>query len=92
MAVGDARVSRLSHTSTNTTFFSKPPITFLTCFCRDERQKFVGKKDRLHVDSNSQPPALLNFAHWSHVSGRNHDVCMNYIASTEHDEGMRHDA
>ena len=27
--------SWLSHTSTNTTFFPKPPTTFLTCFGRD---------------------------------------------------------
>ena len=37
-------VSWLSHTSTNTTFFPKPPTTFLTCFCRGERWKYIRKK------------------------------------------------
>ena len=46
----------LDHTSTNTTFFPKPETTFLTCFCRGERQKYAGKKSRLNQGSNSQPP------------------------------------
>ena len=37
-------------------FFPKPPTTFLTCFCRGERQKFAGKKSRLNRGLNSQPP------------------------------------
>ena len=37
-------------------FFPKPPTTFLTCFCRGERQKYAGKKSRLNRGSNSQPP------------------------------------
>ena len=49
-------VSWLSHTSTNTTFLSKPPTTFLTCFCRGERRKYARKKSRLNLGSNSQPP------------------------------------
>ena len=36
-------------------FFSKPPTTFLTCFCRGERRKYAGKKSRLNRGSNSQP-------------------------------------
>ena len=44
----------LSHTSTNTTFFLKPPTTFLTCF-RSERRKHAGKKVCLNWVSNSQP-------------------------------------
>ena len=39
-------------------FFPKPPTTFLTCFCRGERQKYAGKKSRLNRGSNSQPPGL----------------------------------
>ena len=39
-------------------FFPKPPTTFLTCFCRGERRKYVGKKSRLNQGSNSQPPGL----------------------------------
>ena len=46
----------LSHTSTNTTFFPKPPTTFLTCFSRGERLKYAGKKFRLNRVSNSQTP------------------------------------
>ena len=37
-------------------FFSKPPTTFLTCFCRGERRKYAGKKSRLIRGSNLQPP------------------------------------
>ena len=36
--------------------FPKPLTTFLTCFCRGERRKYVGKKSRLNQGSNSQPP------------------------------------
>ena len=35
--------------------YPKPPTTFLTCFCRGERQKYAGKKGRLNPESNSQP-------------------------------------
>ena len=38
-------------------FFPKPLTTFLTCFCRGERQKTAGKKSRLNRGSNSQPPS-----------------------------------
>ena len=37
-------------------FFPKPPPTFLSCFCRDERRKYAGKKVRLNQGSNSKPP------------------------------------
>ena len=37
-------------------FFSKPPTTFLTLFCRGERRKYAGKKVRINQGSNSQPP------------------------------------
>ena len=37
-------------------FFQKPPTTFLTCFCRGEGPKYVGKKVRLNQGSNTQPP------------------------------------
>ena len=49
-------VSWLSHTSTNTNFFPKPPTTFLTIFSRVEKRKYAGKKSRLYRVSNSQPP------------------------------------
>ena len=55
MAVGDAHVfPGFSHTSTNTTFFPKPPTTFLTCFNRDERRKYAVKKIHLNQVPNSQ--------------------------------------
>ena len=37
-------------------FLPKPPTTFLTCFCRGERQKYAGKKSWPKRGSNSQPP------------------------------------
>ena len=37
-------------------FFQKTPTTFLTCFCRGGRRKNAGKKSRLSLGSNSQPP------------------------------------
>ena len=37
-------------------FIPKPPTTFLTCFCRGERQKYAGKKVCLTQGSNLQPP------------------------------------
>ena len=43
-------------TSMNTTFFPKPPTTFLTCFRRGERQKYVGKKVCLNRASSSKTP------------------------------------
>ena len=56
MAVGDAYVFPGFLTPVLTQlFFSKPPTTFLICFCRDERRKYAGKKSRLNRVSNSQP-------------------------------------
>ena len=37
-------------------FIPKPQTTFLTCFCRGERQKYSGKKVRLIWGLNLQPP------------------------------------
>ena len=56
MAVSDTHdsVAWLSHTSTNTTSFPKPPTTFLTCF-RGETGKYVREKVCLNQVSNSQP-------------------------------------
>ena len=55
MAVGDAYVFPGFLTPVVTQlFFPKPPTTFLTCFCRDERRKYAGTKkvastgDRIH--------------------------------------------
>ena len=57
MAVGDAHVFPGFLTPVLTQlFFPKPPTTFLTCFCRGERRKYVGKKSHLNRGSNSQPP------------------------------------
>ena len=57
MAVGDTYVFPGFLTPVLTQlFFSKPPTTFLTCFCRGERRKYTGKKSHLNRGSNSQPP------------------------------------
>ena len=57
MAVGDAYVFPGFLTQVLTQlFFPKPPTTFLTCFCRDERQKYAGKEVCLNQGSHSQPP------------------------------------
>ena len=37
-------------------FFPDTPTTFLTCFCRGEKQKYAVKKSRLNRGSNLQPP------------------------------------
>ena len=57
MAVSDANVFPGFLTPVLTQlFFPKPPTTFLTCFCRGERQTYARKKVRLNRESNSQPP------------------------------------
>ena len=57
MAVGDAYVFPGFLTPVLTLLlFQKPPTSFLTCFCRGERRKYAGKKNRLNRGSNSQPP------------------------------------
>ena len=55
MAVDDAHVfpSFLTPELTQL-FFPKPPTTFLTCFCRDEMRKHIGKKVLLNWGSYSQ--------------------------------------
>ena len=49
-------------------FFPKPPTTFLTCFCRDERRKYDGKKVRLNRGSNSQPPGHVWLLKSMHIN------------------------
>ena len=56
MAVDDAYLFPGFLTPVLTLFFPKPPTTFLTYFCRGERRKYAGKKSRLNLGSNSQPP------------------------------------
>ena len=57
MAVGDAYVFPGFLTPVLTQLFlQKPQTTFLTCFCKGERRKYGGKKSRLDLGSNSQPP------------------------------------
>ena len=56
MAVGDIHVFPAFLTPVLTLFFSKLSTTFLTCFCRGERQKYARKKVCLDRGSNSQPP------------------------------------
>ena len=55
MAVGDAYVFPGFLTPVLTQLFiPKPLTTFLTCFCRDERQKYTGKKSCLNLGWNPQ--------------------------------------
>ena len=68
-------VSWLSHTLTNTTFFPKPPTTFLTCFCRGERRKYVGKEFCLNQVSNSQPPGHESYTLTTDPPGRSYLKC-----------------
>ena len=63
-------VSWLCHTSTYTTFFPKPPPTFLTCFSRRERHKYAGKTDPLNRVSNSQPQGHESDTHTTEPPGR----------------------
>ena len=57
MVVGDAHVfpGFLSPVLTQL-YFPKLPTTFLTCFCRGERQKYTRKKVPLNRGWNTQPP------------------------------------
>ena len=71
MAVGDAHVFLGFLTPVLTQlFFPKPPATFLTCFCRGERQKYAGKKSRLKRGSNSQLPGHESDTLIAEPSGR----------------------
>ena len=57
MTVGDVHVFPGFLTPVLTLLlFPKPPTTFLTCFCRGESRKYVGKKSSLNQGLNSQPP------------------------------------
>ena len=58
---------------TNTTFFRKPPTTFLTCCSRGKRRKYAGKKVRLNQVSNSQPPGHESETLTTEPSGRGVD-------------------
>ena len=74
MAVGDAYVFPDFLTPVLTQlFFPKPPTTFLTCFCRGERQKYAGKKSRLNRGSNSQPPRRESDTLTTELPGRGPD-------------------
>ena len=59
MAVGDTYVlSGFLKPVLTQLFFPRPQTTFLTCFCRGQRRKYAGKKNRVNPGSNSQPPGL----------------------------------
>ena len=70
MVVGDAHVFDGFLTPVlSQLFFPKPPTTFLTCFCRGERQIYARKKSRLNRGSNSQPPGHESRSPLSHLRG-----------------------
>ena len=86
MAVGDAYVFPGFLTPVDLLtqlFFSKPPITFLTCFCRGERRKYAGKKSRLNGESNSQPPGHESDMLTTESPGRGKLVLKNVIKLAE---------
>ena len=62
MAVGDPYVfpGFLTRVLTQL-FFPKPPTTFLTCFCRGERQKYAGKPIFEFVQDFIQTSNLTEF-------------------------------
>ena len=81
MAVGDAHAFSGFLTPLQTQlFFPKPPTIFLTCFCRGERRKYVGKKSRLNRGSNSLPPGHESDTLTTEPPGRgfNHYVQLAY--------------
>ena len=51
-------------------FFPRPPTTFLTCFYRDDGQKYAGKKVCLKQGSNSQPPDHMSDTFTTEPLGR----------------------
>ena len=55
-------------------FFPKPATTFLTCFCRGERRKYAGKKNRLNRVSNSQPPGHESDTLTTRAGHRSHEL------------------
>ena len=74
MAVSDKHVFPGFLTSTNTTFFPKPPTIFLACFDRGETQKYSGKNVCLNRVAKSQPPGhesdtfTTELAEWGYTS------------------------
>ena len=70
MAVGDAHVFPGFLTPVLTQlFFPKPPTTFLTCFCRGERQKYTGKKPNKALTLSQTSPGFYLSAvqvFWKH--------------------------
>ena len=60
MAVWHTSVCWLSQTITNTTFFPGPHSTFLTCFIKGERRKYVGKIFSLKRVSNWQNHQIMS--------------------------------
>ena len=81
MAFGDAHVFPGFLTPVLTQiFFPKPPTTFLTCFCRGERRKYVGKKDRLNRGQNNNhkvmSPTRSSLSHpgWAIVACNDSEV------------------
>ena len=73
-------------------FFPKPPTTFLTCFCRGERQKYTGKKVRFKRGSNLQTPGhsdtLTTEPHgWGPLNDKFHHIncCLQELKSLPQD-------
>ena len=71
MAVGDTGVFPGFLTPVLTQlFFPKPQTTFLTCFCRDERQKYARKNVCPNQGLNSLPSGYKSETLTNEPSGR----------------------
>ena len=66
-------------------FFPKPLTTFLTFFCRGERQKYARKKSRLNLGSNSQPQGHESHTHTTEPPGWGLDCCTGSNDTTNMD-------
>ena len=86
MAVSDVHVFPGFLTPVQTELsFQKPPATFLTCFSRDERRKYAGKKLRLNWISNSQTPGHESGMLTTKPSGQGPNLTLYYTVPTFND-------
>ena len=64
-----ACVSWLSHTSTNTNFFPKPPTTFFNCFSRGERRKNVPERNFASTELTTTRSWIRHAHNWATRAG-----------------------
>ena len=90
MVVGDAHVFPCFLTPVLTQLlFPKPPTTFLTCFCRGERQKYAWKKVCLNRDQTHNHQVMsLTRSPLSHLGRARNDLHSEMNICTEFEEPM----